>query len=86
MTRTANSSAMLRGSHPLRGYPVTYRITPLTRQPGVPAGFMVEEADGDLTHESFDDTGAHRVLMTAGQVRELVQRVTAQRAQVPSQR
>ncbi len=84
MATTTATSAMLRGADPMHGSPVTYRITPLTRQPGVPAGFMVEQADGDLTAESWDDAAVHRVLMTAGQVRELVQRVTA--ARVPTQR
>lgn len=78
MTRAASgTSAVLRGAHPLRGYPVTYRITPLVRQPGVPAGFMVEEADGDLSEDAWETAERSRVLMTSGQVRDLVKRVTA---------
>ena len=85
MTRTASgTSAVLRGAHPLRGYPVTYRITPLLRQPGMPAGFMVEEADGDLSEDAWEAAERSRVLMTPRQVRDLVQRVTAH--SLPTQR
>lgn len=73
----SGSSAVLHGAHPLRGYPVTYRITPLVRQAGVAAAFLVEEADGDLTSDAAWETAERsQVLMTAGQVRELVQRVS----------
>ncbi|MCV2392720.1 hypothetical protein OEB99_00210 [Actinotalea sp. M2MS4P-6] len=84
MTRTVSTtSAVLHGTHPLRGYPVTYRLTPLVRQPGMPAGFMVEEADGDLSEDAWETAEISRVLMTPVQVRELVARVTHR---VPTQR
>ncbi|MDO8106064.1 hypothetical protein Q6348_02505 [Isoptericola sp. b441] len=74
------TSAYLHGAHPLRGHPVTYRITPMERQPGSPAGFLVEEAAGDLgVEDAWESTERSRLLMTAGQVRELVQRVTFHR-------
>jgi hypothetical protein len=74
---TSGTSAVLRGAHPLRGYPVTYRITPLVRRPGVAAGFLVEEADGDLgSDEAWELAERSQQVMTAAQVRELVQRVT----------
>jgi hypothetical protein len=81
MRRPASgTSAYLHGSHPMRGYPVTYRITPLARQPGVPVGFLVEEADGDLnTDEAWQAAERSHLFMTARQVQELVQRVTHQR-------
>ncbi len=73
----SGSSAVLHGAHPLRGYPVTYRITPLVRQAGVAAGFLVEEADGDLgSDEAWETAERSQQLMTAGQVRELVERVS----------
>jgi hypothetical protein len=81
MNRPASgTSAYLHGSHAMRGYPVTYRITPLVRQPGVPAGFLVEEADGDLsTDEAWESAERSHLLMTSRQVQELVQRVKHQR-------
>lgn len=74
---TSGTSAVLRGAHPLRGYPVTYRITPLVRRPGVAASFLVEEADGELaSDEAWESAERSQQLMTAGQVRELVQRIS----------
>lgn len=77
LSPASGTSAVLRAVHPVRPDPVTYRITPMTRRPGEPAGFLVEQADGDLAVEDWDDVERSRVLMTAFQVRELVRRVTA---------
>jgi hypothetical protein len=77
----SRTSAVLHGAHPLRGYPVTYKITPATKQPGMPAMFLVEEADGLLeTDEAWQAAERSLVVMTTGQVRDLVARVKAGRA------
>ncbi|HMO11641.1 MAG TPA: hypothetical protein PKB06_09105 [Actinotalea sp.] len=74
---TTRVSAVLHGADPLHGHPVTYRITPLERQPGAPAGFLVEQAAGEAP--VWDEITSLRTWMTAGQVRDLVQRVAAER-------
>ncbi|WP_372593670.1 hypothetical protein [Actinotalea sp.] len=74
--RVAGSSAVLHGSHPLRGYPVTWRITPLRREAGAAATYLVEHADGDLqTDEAWQDAERDESVMNAYQVRELIARV-----------
>ncbi len=76
--RVAGSSAVLRGCHPLRGYPVTWRITPLRREANAPALFLVEHADGDLqSDEAWDSAERDESVMNAFQVRELIARVRA---------
>lgn len=69
-------AVVLHGLHPLRGYPVTWHLTPLPPGGRGPATFRVERADGYLTddlvwHLAEKDT----VVMTAGEVAELVRRV-----------
>ena len=72
----AGSCAVLHGHHPLRGYPATWRITPLRREGGAPASFLVEHADGDLvSDEAWQDAERDEVVMNAFQVRELIARV-----------
>jgi len=74
--RVAASSAVLRGCHPLRGYPVTWRITPLRRENGMPAMYLVEHADGDMqSEEAWNSAEREESLMNAFQVRELIARV-----------
>lgn len=76
--RVAGSSAVLRGSHPLRGYPVTWRITPLRREGNAPASFLVEHADGDVqSDEAWESAERDEAVMNAFQVRELITRVRA---------
>ncbi len=78
--RVAGSSAVLRGSHPLRGYPVTWRITPLRREGNAPASFLVEHADGDLrSDEAWETAERDESVMNAYQVRELIARVHGSR-------
>lgn len=72
----SRTSAVLHGVHPLRGYPVTYRIMPAKKQPGMPAMFLVEEADGTLeSDEAWQAAERSLVVMTTLQVRDLVARV-----------
>lgn len=76
LSPASGTSAVLRAAHPLRGYPVTYRITPMLRRPGEPAGFVVEQADGDLADDAWETAERSREVMTTVQVRELVHRIT----------
>ncbi len=74
--RVAGSSAILHGRHPLRGYPSTWRITPLRRVGGAPATYLVEHADGDLQiDEAWENAERDETVMNAFQVRELIARV-----------
>lgn len=71
------SSAVLHGMHPLRGYPVTWRLTPRQTTPGAPPTFLVEQADGEIEDElTWLYVERVRSVMTAEQVRDLVHRVT----------
>lgn len=73
-------SAVVHGRHPMRGYPVTWHLTPVPGGPGTPVSFLVERADGEI-----DDDDAWRYaikeseLVSIDQARELVRRVTADR-------
>ena len=70
-------SAVVHGTHPLRGYPVTWRLTPL---PGHNHGgyeFVVESADGHIDDDRvWELAEKDRVVLTATQASELVRRVT----------
>jgi len=69
------SSAVLHGMHPLRGYPVTWRLTPRASAEGTT--FRVEQADGDIEDElSWLYVEIEESEMTADEVRNLVRRVT----------
>jgi hypothetical protein len=73
----SDTSAVVRGHHPLRGYPVTWRITPLRHAPGASTDFLVEQADGHLDDEdAWNAAERSETVMTSGQVRELIDRVT----------
>lgn len=55
MTRTLDAgtpvratSAVFHGMHPLRGYPVTWHLTPLTSHLHGTSDFLVERADGHI--------------------------------------
>ena len=64
----------------MRGYPVTWHLTPVPGGPGTPVSFLVERADGDI-----DDDDAWRyatkdaALVSTEEARELVRRLTADR-------
>lgn len=73
------ASAVLHGRHPLRGYAVTWHLTPLPMADHGPAQFLVERADGTIT----DDLVWHlaeksAVVMTTREMCELVRKVAAQ--------
>ena len=69
--------AVVHGRHPMRGYPVTWHLTPVRGGPGKPVSFLVERADGDI-----DDEEAWRYavkdaeLVSPEEARELVRRLT----------
>ncbi|MCL3860960.1 hypothetical protein [Actinotalea sp. K2] len=42
------AAVVLHGSHPLRGYPVTWHITPVTDRAGTRGMYRVERADGEI--------------------------------------
>lgn len=69
--RTSASTMVVHGRHPLRGYPVTWRITPLTA-PGGEAMFVVERADGHLADAAWQLAEKQSSLMSVEGVRELV--------------
>lgn len=69
--RAGASTMVVHGRHPLRGYPVTWRITPLTA-PGGEAMFVVERADGHLSDEAWHLAERTSSLMGVDGVRELV--------------
>ena len=49
MSGSTRASAIVYGMHPMRGYPVTFHITPMTGR--VPALFLVEQADGRIADD-----------------------------------
>ncbi|MCU1431212.1 MAG: hypothetical protein JWP95_317 [Actinotalea sp.] len=70
-------SAVVHGMHPLRGYPVTWHLTPVAGQHHRSREFLVEAADGHIDDERVwalaeKDT----VVLTAAEASELVRRVT----------
>lgn len=80
-TAVRGASAVLHGTHPLRGYPVTWHLTPLgTHQTG-PADFLVERADGHIEDDLvWDLAEKDTAIMTAHQLCELVLRATGRTA------
>ena len=51
----AGSCAVLHGHHPLRGYPATWRITPLRREGRAPASFLVDHAHVGTDRRTVDE-------------------------------
>ncbi|WP_155855194.1 hypothetical protein [Actinotalea ferrariae] len=76
--RTGASTMVVHGRHPLRGYPVTWRITPLTA-PGGESMFVVERADGHLSDEAWQVAEKQSSLMSVEGVRELVRQARERR-------
>ena len=75
--RTA-PSAVLHGTHPLRGYPVTWSLTPLPTQgrSARATGFLVERADGviddpDVWELAEKDTAILSTAETSALVRRI---------------
>lgn len=76
--RSSASTMVVHGRHPLRGYAVTWRITPLTA-PGGEAMFVVERADGHLSGDAWHLAEKQSSLMGVDGVRELVRQAREQR-------
>ncbi len=75
--RPTATSAVLHGRHPLRGYPVTWHITPRTPAPGGVVTFLVEHVDGHIDDEFvWDLAEKESVIMSTAEVAELVRRVS----------
>lgn len=88
-TKVRATSAVLHGVHPLRGYPVTWHLTPLgvqaldrygsevhARTAGV-ADFLVERADGHIEDPLvWDLAEKETVIMTAHEMCDLVRRAS----------
>lgn len=75
--RPAATSAVLHGRHPLRGYPVTWHITPQNPGPGGVVTFLVERVDGSIDDGFVWDLAEKTsVVMSTAEVSELVRRVT----------
>ncbi|MBX9245350.1 hypothetical protein ICW40_11095 [Actinotalea ferrariae] len=80
-TRTVGASAVLHGTHPLRGYPVTWHLTPLaTRVQATGSGagdFLVERADGHILDPLvWDLAEKDTTIMSAHEMCELVRRAS----------
>ena len=84
MTRTLEAglqaratSAVFHGLHPLRGYPVTWHLTPLSRREHRVADFLVERADGHIEDpDVWDLAEKDVVVMDAHEMGELVRRAS----------
>lgn len=75
--RSRAASAVLHGVHPLRGYPVTWRLTPLPSRRGE-ATFLVERADGHIeTDMAWAPAEKDTRVMTATELSHLVRRASA---------
>lgn len=71
------ASAVLHGLHPLRGYPVTWHLTPLPATRHTPANFLVECADGFIEDPTVWALAEKDVtVMDAHQMCDLVRRVS----------
>lgn len=76
-------SAVLHGTHPLRGYPVTWHLTPIAAQghhaPAhhAPTEFLVERADGILDDpDVWDLAEKETAVLTTAEACELVRRIS----------
>lgn len=75
--RTRASSAVLHGVHPLRGYPVTWHLTPLPPAGRGSAAFLVERADGDIVDDVvWELAEKESTVMTTAQMCDLVRRTS----------
>lgn len=74
-TKVRGASAVLHGVHPLRGYPVTWHLTPVTDRRSGLADFLVERADGHIEDPLvWDLAEKDTVIMSAHEMCELVRR------------
>lgn len=74
---TPAACAVLHGRHPLRGYAVTWHLTPVsTRRRGAGVTFVVERADGVIEDDVvWQLAEKETVVMTTAEACELVRRV-----------
>ncbi len=78
---TTGVSAVLHGTHPLRGYPVTWHLTPLASRASGTADFLVERADGHIEDPLVWDLAEKDTsIMTAHEMCELVRRASGRPA------
>lgn len=71
------AAAVLHGTHPLRGYAVTWHLTPLPAAARGLASFVVERADGHITDPQVWALAEKDVtVMTAHEMCDLVRRVS----------
>ncbi|WP_199422516.1 hypothetical protein [Actinotalea solisilvae] len=74
-SKVRGASAVLHGTHPLRGYAVTWHLTPLGTHLTGPADFLVERADGHIEDPLVWELAEKDTsIMTAHQMCELVRR------------
>ncbi len=72
------ASAVLHGMHPLRGYPATWHLTPLTSAEHGSPDFLVERADGHIDDPLvWELAEKETVVMDTHEVTELARRVSA---------
>lgn len=72
------TTVVLHGLHPLRGYPVTWKVTPLPQDRRGHVTFLVQRADGHLEGEAAWLAAERETFVLSGEgVRELVRRVSA---------
>ncbi|WP_024286201.1 hypothetical protein [Cellulomonas sp. KRMCY2] len=77
-TQVRGASAVLHGMHPLRGYPVTWHLTPLVARPQHPAEFLVERADGHIEDATAWQLAEKEVaVMDSREMCDLVRRASA---------
>ena len=70
---TESRTAVVHGMHPMRGYPVTCRITPV---PGRPAAFLVESADGQIDDDdAWQYAAKESLVVSVEQTLELVESI-----------
>lgn len=75
-TAPGRACAVVHGTHPLRGYAVTWRLTPLPPGRDGHASFLVEQADGHLTDdEAWRLAVKDTAVLPAHEARALVARV-----------
>ncbi len=76
-SRTVGASAVLHGTHPLRGYPVTWHLTPLATHVRGAGDFLVERADGHILDPLvWDLAEKDTTIMSSQQMCELVRRAS----------
>lgn len=74
MSGSTTASAVVYGMDPMRGYPVTFHITPVRGR--TPAAFLVERADGQIADaEAWQWAAKDAEVLSAEEAADLVTRV-----------